>query len=388
MPRIIGIGVIGMGWMGQVHGRSYRQIMQRFPGSPLQPRLVICADDAETRLREAQLSLGFERQTADWKRVIEDPDVEIVNVATPNNLHLEIVELAARAGKHIFCEKPVGRNPRETAAIERAARQAGVMSFVGYNYRWAPLVQYGRKLIQDGVLGELTHYRGRFFAGYATNPRGVLSWRFQQELAGLGVCGDLMSHVIDMAHLMAGPIQRVVGMRHTFIPERPLATAGQGTHFTVSAEGHTEKVTNEDYTAALVEFVNGARGTLEVCRIISGPRCQMAFEVHGTRGALRWDFERMNELELCLSEGDSTRQGYTRVLSGPEHPFHAPFNPAPGTGLGYDDLKVIEAYQFLSSIAQGRLGEPSFSDALAVANVQAAIIRTWKTEAWENVGNE
>jgi predicted dehydrogenase len=385
MSRTIGIGVIGMGWMGQVHSRSYRQIMQRFPDSPLQLRLVICADDAEARLQEAQRSLGFERQTTDWKRVIEDPDVEIVNIATPNHLHLEIVELAAKAGKHVFCEKPVGRNPQETVAIEQAARQAGVMTFVGYNYRWAPLVQYGRKLIQEGTLGELTHYRGRFLAGYASNPRAVLSWRFQQELAGLGVLGDLMSHVIDMAHLMAGPIRKVVGMNHTFIPERPPAAAGHGTHFTVSTEGATGRVTNEDYAGTLVEFVNGARGTLEVCRIISGPRCQMAFEVHGTRGALKWDFERMNELELCLSEGESARQGYTRVLSGPEHPFHAQFNPAPGTGLGYDDLKVIEAYQFLTSIARGQLGEPSFSDALAVANVQTAIIRTWETGAWENV---
>lgn len=385
MSRTIGVGVIGMGWMGQVHSRSYGQIMQRFPNSPLRPRLVICADEVESRLQEAQFSLGFERQTTHWKKVIEDSDVEIVNIATPNSLHLEIVELAAKAGKHIFCEKPVGRNPQETAAIEREARHAGVMSFVGYNYRWAPLVQYGHKLIQEGALGDLTHYRGRFFAGYASNPQAVLSWRFQKELAGLGACGDLMSHVVDMAHLIAGPIQRVVGTRCTFIPERPLATAGQGTHFTVSAEGSSEKVTNEDYTGALVEFVNGARGTLEVCRVINGPKCQMAFEVNGTRGALRWDFERMNELELSLSGEESSRQGFTRVLSGPEHPFHARFNPAPGTGLGYDDLKVIEAYHFLQSISRGQLGAPSFSEALAVANVQAAIIRTWETGAWENV---
>src|SRR5262249_14990632 len=218
-----------------------------------------------------------------------------------------------------------------------------------------------------------------------SNPRAVLSWRFQKELAGLGACGDLMSHVVDMAHLIAGPIQRVVGMRHTFIPERPLATVGRGTHFTVSTEGPTAKVTNEDYTGALVEFVNGVRGTLEVCRVINGPKCEMAFEANGTRGALRWDFERMNELELSLSGGEGSSQGYTRVLSGPEHPFHAHFNPAPGTGLGYDDLKVIEAYHFLQSISHGQLGSPSFSEALAVANVQAAIIRTWETGAWENV---
>jgi predicted dehydrogenase len=385
MPRVIGVGVIGMGWMGEVHSRSYRQIVERFPDCPLHPKLVICADDVEARSSAARVRFGFEKQTTDWRRVIEDPAVEVVNVAAPNNLHLEIVRHAASQGKHIFCEKPVGRNPQETATIEHLARQAGVMTFVGYNYRWAPLVQYGRKLIHDGLLGNLTHYRGRFFAGYASDPRGVLSWRFQQDLAGLGVLGDLMSHVIDMSHFIAGPIQAVVGMRRTFIAERPLATAGQGTHFTVSAEGPTDKVTNEDYVGTLVEFANGARGTFEACRIIDGPRCQMAFEVHGTRGSLAWDFEQMNELRLFLSEGDSARRGYTRVLSGPEHPYHAHFNPAAGTGLGYDDLKIIEAYEFLKSIADGKLSEPSFSEALAVANVQAAVARSWETRSWEHV---
>jgi predicted dehydrogenase len=384
MARVIGIGVIGMGWMGEAHSRSYRQIVERFPECPLHPRLIICADEFEARASAARSRFGFEKQTTDWRRVIEDPAVEVVNVAAPNNLHLEIVRHAASQGKHILCEKPVGRNPRETAAIEHFARQAGVMSFVGYNYRWAPLVQYGRKLIRDGVLGNLTHYRGRFFAGYASDPRGVLSWRFQQELAGLGVLGDLMSHVIDMAHFIAGSIQEVVGMRRTYIAERPLATAGQGTHFTTSTGGPTDKVTNEDYVGTLVEFANGARGTFEVCRIINGPKCQMAFEVHGTRGSLAWDFERMNELQLSLAEGNATR-GYARVLSGPEHPYHAHFNPAVGTGLGYDDLKIIEAYEFLKSIAAGRLSEPSFSEALAVANVQAAVARSWETRRWERI---
>ena len=385
MSRVIGVGVIGMGWMGEVHSRSYRQIVERFPECPLHPRLVICADDVEARASKARARFGFEKQTTDWRKVVEDPDVEIVNIAAPNNLHLEIVHDAASHRKHIFCEKPVGRNPQETAAIEHIARHAGVMSFVGYNYRWAPLVQYGRKLIHDGVLGNLTHYRGRFFAGYASDPRGVLSWRFQQDLAGLGALGDLMSHVIDMAHLIAGSIQEVVGMRRTFIAERPLATAGQGTHFTISTGGPTDKVTNEDYAGMLVAFANGARGTFEACRVIAGPRCQMAFEVHGTRGSLTWDFERMNELKLFFSEGDSTRRGYTRILSGPEHPYHAHFNPAVGTGLGYDDLKIIEAYEFLKSIAAGKLSEPSFSEALAVANVQAAVARSWETRAWERV---
>ena len=176
----------------------------------------------EARAREAQQRLGFERSTTDWEEVVRDPEVEVVNIAAPNASHLEMVRAAARQGKHILCEKPVGRNPAETQEIAALAREAGVLTFVGLNYRWAPLVQHAHNLIREGCLGRLTHYRGRFFAGYASNPHGVLSWRFRREEAGLGTLGDLMSHVIDMAHFIAGPIQRVTGNRATFVRQRPL----------------------------------------------------------------------------------------------------------------------------------------------------------------------
>ncbi len=385
MTRTIGIGVIGMGWMGTVHSRSYRQIPIRFQDCDIRPRLIICADEVEARAREAQTLLGFERYTTDWRQVIANSEVELVNITAPNNMHLEIARTAAESGKHIFCEKPVGRNPEETTAIEDAARRAGVLTCVGYNYRWTPLVQYARQLIEEGRLGRLTHYRGRFFAGYASNPHAVLSWRFQREVAGLGTLGDLMSHVVDMAQMIAGPIKRLVGNRETFVSQRPLPTPGEGTHFTVRTDGPTGEVTNEDYVGALVQFSNGAHGTLEGCRVINGPECQMAFEVHGTRGALHWDFERMNELHLFLSDSVGGHNGYTRIVSGPEHPFHVHFNPGPGVGLGYEDLKVIEAYQFLKSIREGHQGEPAFREALAVAKVLGAIERSWETERWEEI---
>ena len=385
MPRSIGIGVIGMGWMGVQHSRSYRQIAERFPDCALHPRLVACADDVKSRAQDAQDRLGFERCTTEWQSLLNDPEIEVINIASPNFFHLEMAKASAKAGKHIFCEKPVGRYPEETAAIEQAAREAGVLSFVGYNYRWAPLVQYARKLIRDGRLGKLTHYRGRFFAGYATNPQGVLSWRFQHELSGLGVTGDLMSHAIDMAHMIAGPIQRIVGNAETFITERPLPIPGVGTHFSLGGDGPKGKVTNEDYAGALVRFRSGAQGTLEACRVIKGPLCQLAFEVHGTNGALSWDFERMNELQLSLDGGDNASGGYVRVLSGPEHPFHLRFNPGPGIGLSYEDLKIIEASQFLTSIAEGKQGEPGFADSLQVAKVQAALQRSWQSGSWQEV---
>jgi predicted dehydrogenase len=221
MKQILGVGVIGMGWMGTVHSRSYLAVADRFNDSVIQPRLVVCADEVEGRAKEAQQRFGFERYTTHWQDVIADPRVQVVNIATPNCMHLEVVRAAAAARKHIFCEKPVGRDLGQTAEIERLAREAGVLNFVGYNYRWAPMVQYARQLIRDGRLGKLTHFRGRFLAGYASNPQTVLSWRFQHEFSGSGVSGDLLSHVADMSLFLAGSIRRVVGNRETFIKRRP-----------------------------------------------------------------------------------------------------------------------------------------------------------------------
>ncbi len=385
MARTIGIGVIGMGWMGMVHSHSYREIPETFEDSDVLPRLVICADDVEARASKAQRMFSFERCTTDWKQVIADPEVEVVNIASPNYLHLEMAKAAARAGKHIMCEKPVGRSPDETAEVEYEARKAGVFSFVGFNYRWAPLVQYTKQLIEEGKLGTLTHYRGRFFSMYGSNPYSVLSWRFQRNMAGLGTLGDLMSHVADMAHMICGPVKRVVGNQETFIKQRPLAVPGEGTHFTVRTEGPFGAVENEDYVGALVQFENGAQGSLEACRAIFGPKCEMAFEVNGTRGAVRWNFERMNELEVYLPDEQKAHDGYVRLFSSPDHPFHGAFNPAPAASVGYNDLKTIEAYQFLKSVVEGKQREPSFAEALAVANLQDALQRSWKSQMWEEV---
>ena len=382
----LGIGVIGMGWMGQVHARSYSLARQRFPDGGVSARLVICSDNVAARAAQARDLLGFERATTRWRDVIDQPDVQIVNIATPNHLHLEIVAAAAAAGKHIFCEKPVGRTPQETAQIEALAREAGVLSFVGFNYRWAPLVMHAKRLIDEGALGALTQYRGRFFSMYGSDPMGLLSWRFDRRIAGYGVLGDIMAHVTDMALYLCGGVARLVGNAHTFISERPLPIPGKGTHYSRGAPDDPKgAVTNEDYAGALIEFENGARGTLEVSRSIFGPKNQMAFELNGTKGALSWDFERMNELQLYLPGADHAHDGYLRLLGGDQYPHHGNFNPGEGSGLGYEDMKVIEAFQFLQSVAEGAQRAPGLAEALAVAEAHAAMIRSWETGAWEAV---
>ena len=382
--RRIGVGVIGFGWLGQAHSRSLLRIPTLFPERDFDAELVICGDTLPERRDDAVDSFAFARSTGDWRAVIDDPAVDVVFIAAPNMLHVELVEAAAAAGKHVFCEKPVGGTPEQTVRAEKAARDAAVITGVGYNYRWAPLVQYARRLIADGRLGEITNYRGRFFSMYGSDPLGVLSWRFLVDQAGHGVSTDLMSHSVDLAHMLLGPITRVVGTTATFVAERPLPVAG-GTHYGRGrAEDPTGAVTNEDYAGMLCEFACGARGTFEASRSMVGPESQMAFEVYGTKGALGWNLEKLNELQVYLVE-DEPHSGYRTVFGGDRFPYHGHFVPGSANGIGFEDLIVIEDYEFCRAIAGGHEHAPSFADAVQWVSVQAALLRSAETGRWENV---
>ena len=385
MSRSIGIGVVGFGWMGQAHSRSYRSIPPYFPEAEVTPRLVAIADAVPERIDLAIEKFGFESGTTDWHELLERDDIDVIDITAPNALHRELAEAAATAGKHIFCEKPVGIEPAATAAIELAARNAGVITGCGYNYRWAPLVQYTRRLIEEGRFGDLTHYRGRFFSMYGRDRLGLLSWRFLQNEAGYGVLSDIMSHAIDMAQHLCGPISRVVSVKEIFVKERPLPTPGAGTHYERGKPGDpTGEVTNEDYVGALVEFASGVRGTLEVDRSIFGPQSSMAFELNGSKGAASWDHETLNQMQLYLPEEQPT-DGFIEVLAGDALPHQGNIVPGGGNSLGYEDMKIIEALEFLKSVAADRPFSPDFADALANASVAATMVRSWESERWEDV---
>jgi predicted dehydrogenase len=382
--RRIGVAVIGFGWLGQAHSRSMLRIPTLFPDRGFDPELVICADTAPERVDDAVRSFGFQRGTPDWRRVVEDVDVDVVVIAAPNMLHVELVEAAAAAGKHVFCEKPVGGTPEQTVRAEKAARDAGVITGVGYNYRWAPLVRHARRMIDEGRLGEITNYRGRFFSMYGADPLGVLSWRFLVDQAGHGVTTDLMSHSVDLAHMLLGPITRVIGTTETFIRERPIPVPG-GTHYGRGKAGDpTGAVTNEDYAGMLCEFASGARGTFEASRSIVGPESQMSFDVYGTKGALGWNLEKLNELQVYLA-GDELETGYRTVFGGDRFPYHGHFVPGSANGVGFEDLVVIEDYEFCRSVVEGRPHRPGFEEAVEWVSVQAALLESVKSGRWEPV---
>jgi predicted dehydrogenase len=384
VARKIGIGTVSLGWMGQLHTRAYRRLLDHYPGCELEPRLVMAADTVEDRARDAAERLGYEGWTTDWREVVEHPEVEAVSIAAPNSLHKEVAIAAAQAGKHIWLEKPCGRFPAETYDIGRAVEEAGVTSMIGLMYRHAPAVEYARKLIASGALGEITHYRGYFLADYAADPNGALTWRYKLDGAGSGVLGDLMPQTVDMAQNLLGPITGVSAQRETFIRERPEVPEGMGTgHFVVEG-GEMGAVENEDYVGSLVRFENGARGTLENSRTCVGPHVRNSFEVNGTRGALSWDFQRLNELELYRFDETGDR-GYKTVYATPGMGDFGRFQPGVGISMGYDDLKVSEAERFLSSIADGRQRPASMREIVSAMRVVEAMDRSCDTGRWEKI---
>jgi len=383
--KTIGIGLVGFGWMGQAHSRSYRSIPMYFPDCGITPRLVAVSDTESDRVDLAVSNFGYEAGTPDWRRLLERDDIDVIDITAPNRVHREIAEAAAAAGKHVFCEKPVGIEPADTVAMHAAARRAGVITGVGYNYRWAPMVQYAKTLIDEKRLGELTHYRGRFFTMYGRDRLGLLSWRFLQEEAGHGTLSDLMSHAIDMAQHMCGPIRRLVSVKETFVKARPLPKPGNQTHYERGEPGdQTGEVTNEDYVGALVEFASGVRGTLEADRSIFGPQSSMAFELNGSKGAMGWDHEKLNQLQLYLPE-EQHNDGFVEVLAGDTFAHQGHIVPGGGNSLGYEDLKIIEALEFLHSVSEGRSHNPGFDEALANASVAATMVRSWDSQSWEEV---
>ena len=384
MNRRIGIAVLGLGWMGQAHSRSMLRIPSLFPERSFDPVLVVCADTEEERRERAVKDFGFQRAVADWREAVESDDVDAVWVTAPNMLHVPMIEAATAAGKAVFSEKPIGGKPEQTLAAFHAASAAGVPTGVGYNYLWAPLVIHARSRIESGALGDITHYRGRFFSMYGSDEMGLLTWRFLMDQAGYGASSDILSHSVSMAQFLVGGIKEVVGMRNTTIPQRPLPT-GAASHYGRGNPGDPMgAVENEDFASMLCTFDNGATGTFETSRTVVGPESQNAFEVYGTKGSLSWNLEKMNELQYYkLTEDPSS--GYTTIYGGDRFPFHGAFAPGQANAIGFEDIVAIEDLSFLDSIATGTAFSPSFREAVDVVSVQQALINSWDSRSWEPV---
>ncbi|GAP50672.1 Gfo/Idh/MocA family protein [Streptomyces azureus] len=383
MVDTLGVAVVGFGWMGRVHTQAYARVRHHYPQLPLVPELITVAEEVPGRAEEAAAQFGFASTTRDWREVAADPRVQAVSITAPNFLHREIGVAMAEAGKHIWIEKPVGLTAEDARAVADAVAQAGVQSAVGFNYRNAPAVEAARELIASGEIGTVTHVRIRLFSDYAAHPEGALTWRYERERGGSGVLGDLASHGTDLARHLLGDITSLTADTAIFLPERARPTGATAGHSRASG-GELGPVENEDYVSCLLRFASGARGVLEACRVSVGEQNNYGFEVHGTKGAVFWDFRRMNE--LGISRGTTYQdQAVTTVYVGPGHGEFAAFQPGAANAMGYDDLKVIEAYRFLRSVAEGTPHGATLADAVHSAAALDAMARSASSGAWADV---
>lgn len=381
--RTLRVGIVGFGWMGQVHARAYARLRQHYLDAPLQPVLVAVADNAQdARLDQAVRAFGFEDGHADWRDLVAREDIDAVSVTGPNFIHRDVGVAAAEHGKHIWVEKPAGRNVAETAEIRDAVRAAGVQSAVGFNYRNAPAVGLAKKLINGGQLGAIEQVTIRLLADYAAHPEGALTWRFANAPAGSGVLGDLVSHGVDLARYIVGEITELACDTAIFIPERP-QVSGSASHFSRGG-GPPGTVENEDYVSALLRFADGARGVLESSRAAVGEQCTYQVEVHGQRGALAWDFRRMGELQLCLDQDYQNASYATRYVSPGDGDLGV-FQPGSGIAMGFDDLKVIEAHHFVRAIATASPVGATIEDAVRAAELVAAMAESAEHRRWVQV---
>ncbi|WP_333758274.1 Gfo/Idh/MocA family protein [Streptomyces sp. ISBFB 2968] len=384
MVEALGVAVVGFGWMGRVHTQAYARVRHHYPHLALRPELVTVAEEVPGRAEEAAAQFGFASTTRDWREVAADPRVHAVSITAPNFLHREIAVAMAGAGKHIWVEKPVGLSSDDARAVADAVSGAGVQGAVGFNYRNAPAVETARRLIAAGEIGTVTHSRLRFFSDYAAHPEGALTWRYERERGGSGVLGDLASHGADLARFLLGDIASLTADTAVFVPERARPAAATAGHARATG-GEPGPVENEDYVSCLLRFASGARGVLEACRVSVGEQNNYGFEVHGTTGAVFWDFRRMNELRV--SRGTEYQdQPVSTVYVGPGDGEFAAFQPGAANAMGYDDLKVVEAHRFLRSIAEGTPYGATLSDAVHSAAVLEAMSRSAERGTWVSPG--
>jgi predicted dehydrogenase len=380
----VGVGIIGAGWMGQVHARAYARLRHHYPELDVVPRLVAVADPVTAQVEDFARRYGTQHEYADWRALLDDPDVNLVSVTAPNALHREIGVAVVQAGKHLWIEKPVGLVSADARAIADAAAEARVQATVGFNYRNFPAVARARQLIRDGGIGTPTHARVHLLTDYAAHPGGALSWRFALAQGGHGVLGDLASHGIDLVRFLLGDLEQLVADTAIFLPRRPLATPG-GSHYAVVDTDHgdvpTGEVENEDYVCALLRTRSQVRVTFEASRVAAGDQNTYGFLIHGTKGQVGWDFRRSDELTAAV--GDSYQnQSATTTFAGLDDGEYARFHPGAGIAMSYDDSKVIEAAGFLRSVLEGTPHGPTLQDAIASAEALEAIVQSAAGGGW------
>lgn len=369
MKKHLGIGLIGTGFMGKAHAFAYRSALAAFADIPT-PVLKMVADVNAESAAKAAAQYGFEKSSGNWRDVINDPEIDVVSITTPNTLHKEMTLAAIAAGKHVHCEKPLSPTLRDSEEMVKAAEARKIITQVGFNYIKNPMLKQARDMIAAGELGEITGFRGIHAEDYMHDPEALYTWRLD-PVGGPGVVADLGSHIICMARFLLGKITHVNADIETIVKSRPKAVGSK----------ERVPVLVDDIARLMVRFEGGFGGTLEANWVKTGRKMQLAFEVHGSKGSLYFTQERLNELQFYKAGGDSRTSGFTTIEAGPQHPPYGGFIVAAGHQLGFNDLKTIEMAEFLRGIAHGKAEGPDFREAYEIQKVVEAALASSKQAA-------
>ncbi len=361
----IGIGVLGGGYMGKAHSVAMASVGAVFE-TKLRPRLEMIGLSNPVSAERYRRAFGFARATDDWRVLVSDPKVEAVIIATPQAFHREIAEECFALGKPVFCEKPMGADLADALAMTQAAETSGQANMVGYNYIRTPATQFARNLLADGVIGEVTWFRGEHTEDFLADPSTPANWRTDGEANGC--MGDLSPHMINGALALMGPISSVMAEVETVHKERPGGV-----------------VTNDDQAQIMCKFDSGVSGHIFVSRVATGRKMGYSYEIFGTKGAIRFCGEDQNSIWLYKAEGPEAQRGFAQILTGPTHPDYEPFCQGPGHGTGYQDQIIIEAKDFLKAIETGEAVWPTFQDGLEVLKVVDAALKSSRTRTWTNI---
>jgi len=371
--RTLGIGIIGDGLMAKEHSMAWRSVRAVYGDLPFEPRLVTLVHPDSDRAADAAARYGFARSSSAWQDVIDDPEIQIVNIVTPNAFHKEVAIAAVRAGKHVWCEKPLALSADDAREMTEAAETAGVSTLVGFTYLQNPGLALAKKLIDDGELGELVSFTSFFSADTMIDPAVPFSWRTDRARAGGGALGDLGSHLVSIARYLVGPVARVSGLTRIVVPER------------ADGEGVIRTVDNDDLAISMLEFDNGVIGTMQASRVATGRAFEVSFTLTGTKGVIRFSQQDSHKLEVSLDSDGLDSHGFRTIELGPGHGDFGALWPMSGINLGLHELKIFEVRRFIEAIATGERILPDFREGWQIEKTIEAVERSAASRTWTDV---
>ncbi len=376
--------MIGYRFMGKAHSNAWRQAPHFFSLKANVEMHTICGRDADG-VKAARAQFGWQNSSTDWRAVVNSPEIDIVDINTPNDSHAVIAIAAARAGKHVLCEKPLALTVKQAEAMLAAARKAGIVNMICHNYRRIPAIAHAKKLILEGAIGDIYHYYARYAQDWIVDPKFPLVWRLQKGVSGTGAHGDIDAHIIDLARYLVSEFSEVSGLMHTFIKERPLMDAvGKGQGLGGKGGRKLGRVTVDDATMFIGKFKNGALANLEGTRFALGRKNHIQIEINGSKGSLCFDLEDLNRLKFFDNTNPGDRQGFRDILvtqPGGIHPYVGQWWP-PGHILGYEHTFVHTVADFVNACVRGKSVQPTFEDGLKNQQVLAAVEQSAKTRQW------